>query len=124
MLVILENKLAMHGPVNVKHFLYLRQNLRGSLRDANYCNEDNQHRRFKKQLLSNTNRTVLYKIFTKTTMSQKGRKIKFSLYMTLRHVEGGGLELRSFLNSALYGTDLSDSRPGRFISMQRNPGTH
>jgi hypothetical protein len=44
--------------------------------------------------------------------------------MPLRHMEGGGLELRSFLNSALYGTDLSDSRPGRFISMQINPGTH
>jgi hypothetical protein len=57
-------------------------------------------------------------------MSQnKGREIKFSLYMPLRHVEGGGFELRSLLNSALDGTDVSDSRPDRFISMQTNPGT-
>ena len=32
-------------------------------------------------------------------------------------------DLRSFLNSALDGTDLSDSRPGRFISTQINPDT-
>jgi hypothetical protein len=44
--------------------------------------------------------------------------------MPLRHIQGGGVELRSFLNFALDGTDLSDSRPGRLISMQINAGTH